>query len=135
MYKNVDTGKVHSHAIVFNRIILSIFTILIVTTWNRVLVWLYNTLKNSGKSRSFKSNQTKIKRWKLQTWFYWVCWKLLSMHLQLYVYILFTFFEQFCKMSQILNQIPANSYINCSLKTSKVFNAIRPQCIYNMCNH
>ena len=30
-------------------------------------------LKNSGKSRSLDCNQTKIKKWKLHTRFYWIC--------------------------------------------------------------
>ena len=35
--------------------------------------------KNSCKSRSLESNRTAIKKWKLQTRFYWVCsWEIIS---------------------------------------------------------
>ena len=47
----------------------SIYTCLIIVLVNRIV-------KISGKSRCLESNHTKIKKWKLQTRFYWVCsWK------------------------------------------------------------
>ena len=45
------------------------------------ICWRFHAHKHkySGKIWSPKSNQTKIKKWKLQTWFYWVCsWEIMK---------------------------------------------------------